>query len=121
MAEHESLGGFTMYNQGFFGGNCCWIIIAIILICCCCGGNNNQCGCGCSSAPSCPAERRTVSEHKLKAARPRRWRKRFFDRKIGMVCCRHIMPIFAGAKRKEKSRRFGISSLKIRDHTGILY
>ncbi len=54
MAEHESLGGFTMYNQGFFGGNCCWIIIAIILICCCCGGNNNQCGCGCSSAPSCP-------------------------------------------------------------------
>ena len=54
MAEHKSLGGFTMYNQGFFGGNCCWIIIAIILICCCCGGNNNQCGCGCSSAPSCP-------------------------------------------------------------------
>ena len=52
---------FSMYNNGFCGGNMCWIIILLILFCGC--GNNGLCGttynngcgnnCGCENNCGC--------------------------------------------------------------------
>jgi len=49
-AAKKHLEVFSMYNNGFCGGNLCWIIILLILFC---GCGNNQSNNGCCDNNCC--------------------------------------------------------------------